>query len=319
MSIRCQDWRTCSASEVAPLLQREMDGWRDGLDWDVRPSWRVIEPARASGALPGFVARDPSNRIVGWTWFLVHRGCLQVAAIVGDGERTVRVLVDAIMNSELAQSATARVVSSRGTPPGLAGALADYGLLVAPYAYRMADLAAAPIALPEGRAWRRTDLAAAAALCARAYEGSGRVRAFAPHGTDEEWRDYVRGLLDSDGCGTMMPEASFVVDGPEGTIAAASITGRIGVDVAHLSQIVVDPDQQSRGLGRRVVRASMAAAAAMGLRRMSLLVAEGNASAGRIYAQLGFSDRARFLVASGSQPRRLTSVALATGGVSTRR
>jgi len=295
-----------------------MDAWRHELGWDVRTSWRVIEPARASGVLPGFVARDDNGRVAGWTWFLVHHGCLQVAALVGDREPVVRALVDAIMNSDLAQSATARVVSARGTPPGLEAALTAHGFDVAPYAYRMAQLDPAPAALAEGRAWRPTDVPAAAALCARAYTDRGDVRAFAPHGTDDEWRDYVRSLLETDGCGTMMPEASFVVDGPGGTLSAACITGRIGDDVAHLSQIVVDPGQQGRGLGRRVLRASMAAAAAAGLRRMSLLVAENNTQAGRIYAPLGFSDVGSFVVASGSQPRRLTSVALATGGVSTR-
>ena len=67
-----------------------------------------------------------------------------------------------------------------------------------------------------------------------------------------------------------------------------------------------------------MVTTAMAAAHRDGCRMMTLLVASGNTPAVRLYEGLGFEDRASFLVAMKDQPRVSTSLALATGGESTR-
>ncbi len=319
MSVSCRDWRQCASSEVLPLLRQEAADWRRYLGWDVQRSWRVIEPARAAGGLPGFVARDRTGRIVGWTWFLLHRGCLQVAALVADREPVVRALVHAVMASHAAREADACVFSIRGAPPGLADALQALELDVARYDYLMAPLQLAPPEAPAGRPWQMADVPAAAGLCARAYAVADQVRAFAPHGTDAEWQEYLHGLLATGGCGDFLPEASAVVDGPRETMAASIVTSLIDREVTHVSQVVVDPDAQGQGLGRHLMRAAMAASVARGARRMTLLVAADNRPARALYQSLGFAEHATFVVASSVQPRRLTSVALATCGASTRR
>lgn len=334
MTVTCEDWRTCAPGEAGALIEREASAWRHELDWDVRHSWRVIEPARAAGALPGFVARDAQGRIAGWTWFLVNHGCLQVAALVAADRRVVRALVDAIMFSPEAQAIQSSVWSVRGTPSGLGEALGAYGLAVAPYLYQVAPLTLTDgeAATPPGRLWQPRDLDRAISLCARAYATDRDVRPFAPHGTAAEWREYLDGLIGTDGCGTFQPSASFVIDGPGNaaferrlppnesqTLVAGIICSLIDRDVAHISQIVVDPDVQGRGFGKGLVRAAMRAAATLGARRMTLLVAADNAPARALYSQVGFTDHATFLVASSVQPRRSTSVALATGGVNTLR
>jgi ribosomal protein S18 acetylase RimI-like enzyme len=319
MTVTCHDWRTCAADEATLLLEREAEAWRRELDWDVRHSWRVIEPARAAGVLPGFVARDAHGRITGWTWFLVNHGCLQVAALVATDRRVVRTLVDAIMFSPEAQAIQSSVWSVRGTPPGLVEALGAYGLAVAPYAYQVATLTNVETPAPAGRTWQPRDLDRAVTLCARAYSADRDVRPFAPNGTTAEWREYLEGLIGTDGCGTFQRSASFVIDGPAQTLAAGIICSLIDRDVAHISQVIVDPDFRGQGFGRGLMRAAMREAAAIGARRMTLLVATDNRPARALYAQVGFRDHATFLVASSVQPRRSTSVALATGGVNTLR
>jgi ribosomal protein S18 acetylase RimI-like enzyme len=52
---------------------------------------------------------------------------------------------------------------------------------------------------------------------------------------------------------------------------------------------------------------------------MTLMVSSENREAAALYETLGFRDRADFVVAVNRQPRRSTSVALATGGANTRR
>ena len=95
------------------------------------------------------------------------------------------------------------------------------------------------------------------------------------------------------------------------------MTTEIAPGVAHIAQMAVAPNHQGRGLGRTLVTAAMAAASAT-CRRMTLLVAESNQSAVRLYESVGFRDVGMFLVAMRDQPRVSTSLALATGGESTR-
>ena len=78
------------------------------------------------------------------------------------------------------------------------------------------------------------------------------------------------------------------------------------------------------GLGRALMLTAMSAVAHAGFTRMTLLVDAHNVAATRMYAELGFEDQAAFVVGvarqrRARQPRRSKSVALATGGASTRR
>ncbi len=317
MAVTCQDWRACPASDITPLLEREMAAWRNELDWDVRWSWRVIEPARAAGALPGFVARDPRGRIVGWTWFLKHGDCLQVAALCADAAPVAEVLARAVLESEPARTAATAVWSVRGTTPGLREVLTSAGLDVARYLFLRGALTDDGSA-PAGRPWTAADREAAERLCSQSYSHRTHVRAFAPRGTPEEWREYLHSLFETDGCGVFMPEASFVEEDAGGDLTGGIIASTIAPNTAHISQIVVRPDCRGTGLGRRLLRASMQACAARRYRAMTLLVAEDNAPARLLYSRNGFAPTAEFLVAV-AQPRRLTRVAPGRGGVSTRR
>ena len=302
MAITCHDWRECSADEAQALLSAEASAWHRELGWNVESSWRAIEPARAAGSLPGLVARDVNGRIAGWTWFINHKGCLQVAGLVAAERDAVVALVDGIMDSPEARASDARVMSVRGhNLPGLADTLTAYGFHTAEYRYQIATLDRDHKAARTGRAWQIPDIEAGAALCHRAYEPSGVARGFAPRGTKAEWREYLLTLFGTDGCGTMMPEASAVVDGTDG-LAAGIITSMIDRDVAHIPQIMVDPTVQGRGVGAGLVRWAMTMAVQQGARRITLLVAAENARALSVYEKLGFKDCASFLVASSVDP-----------------
>jgi len=57
---------------------------------------------------------------------------------------------------------------------------------------------------------------------------------------------------------------------------------------AHLCSLAVDPRFRGRGVGRRLVCNALDAAAALGVKRIFLEVAEENAAALRLYEKLGF-------------------------------
>jgi len=336
--ITITDWRDAASHEIQPLLDRESRRWRDDLGWDVRHSWRVIEPARASRALPGFVARDAGGAVIGWTWFLQHRRCLQVAALASDRADVTHALVDAIQASPESLTSECSVWSVRDGAPAIDDALCGGGLRTTRYLYLSVDLthrregrkksAPAP-----GRAWKRADLPAAAALFRAAYGtasgGDAIVRPFAPRGTLQDWQDYLRTLVDTDGCGKMIPDASRIVVRRDSVIACI-VTSMIDAErgTAHISQVAVSPDTRGERLGPALVREAMDVCCSLGCRTMTLLVGRENSVARKVYENAGFGATAEFVVATsiGSvlqprrlQPRRSTSVALAMGGVSTRR
>jgi ribosomal protein S18 acetylase RimI-like enzyme len=318
----CEDWRAEPAAVIRPLIEAEADRWRAELDWDVTEAWRTIEPSRADGRLAGFVLRDDFSRVAGWTCFLVHGDMLQVAMFVAETAGAATALVDAIRRSPLATRASIAVVCCRGGAPGLASALERAGFATARYRYLSAPVRpAAAVDVPfRLRPWHMGDVEPFVTLCARAYEDASDLRAFAPRGLDAEWIDYVRGLLATSACGRFRPDLSVMADLDDTRrLAGAVFASELAPGTAHLAQVAVDPSARGRGLGTALVARAMAEAASRGFTQATLLVATGNRRAASIYERLGFRDRAAFVVAVCDQPRRLTSVALETGGASTRR
>lgn len=312
----CVDWRTCAPIEVAPLLAAETDAWRRQLDWDVTEAWRVVEPARRAGQLPGFVVRDDAGRVTGWTAFLLHRTSLQVLALVALDPAAVDTLVDAILTAPEAALAESVIFCVRGSTPHLQQTLAAHGFQVDPYRYLTLDLTTAGhdrgpshggvSERPGMRAWM-DDGRGLADLCARAYADSKEIRAFAPSGSHDEWRDYVDSLLSGPGCGWFRPELSYVVPEAHGcALAGAVLVTDLGLSTAHVAQIVVDPSSRGRGVAGDLMRVVARSALAGGYRRVTLLVSGANRPAAAVYARLGFRDRTSFVVATRSQPGSLT-------------
>ena len=60
-------------------------------------------------------------------------------------------------------------------------------------------------------------------------------------------------------------------------------------DELYVANLAVDPDYQSRGIGRRLLAAAAQRAEERGYRRLSLHVAASNARALHLYESVGFS------------------------------
>jgi len=177
-----EDWRRLAPADIAPHLDAEALRWRADLTWDVTESWKPIEPARAAGDLPGFVVRDGTGRIAGWSCFLLHRRTLQVAMIVADAPERVAALVESVLASPEAGRASTCTVCVREAAPGIGAALRVRGFDVATrYRYLSAPLGVpGPIraALPAlGRRGRARDVAP---VRARVHERHRRAGLCAP-------------------------------------------------------------------------------------------------------------------------------------------
>ncbi len=242
--------------------------------------------------------------------------------LVADAPDATSALVDAILSSPEAARAAIETVSRARRRAGTGRGV---GCSRVRRVCRIA-IACAPVGRWKAPPAGAVQLAAAdstrmADLCRRAYRDARDVRAFAPLDTRQEWREYIGGLVTGLGCGRLMADASFVLrrEGSDRLLDAAILTTNLGPGTAHIAQLVVDPAARGRGVAATLVAAVMDAVLPLGFRQVTLLVAEGNAPALQIYDRFEFQERAAFVVATNRQPRRLSSVALATGGASTRR
>ena len=295
MKVVCEDWRQVAASEATALVSREARVWRELLAWDVSEAWRPIEPARSAGALPGVIARNPRGRPVGWSCYLEHRGLRQVAMMVADDSVTTATLVHHIADTDPPAGA---LVCVRDAAPALRPALTDHGFRVGTYLYLCRDLDSAGSTDARGEAWRAGDLDPFVDLCARAYADTSDLRAFAPHGSLDEWREYATGLIERTGCGRFAAAATAVArSSASDRLDAALITTDLGLGTAHVAQLVVDPSSQRRGLATQLLQSTVNAAKQLGYQRLTLLVAETNSAARRLYDTAGFVQKAEFVVA----------------------
>jgi ribosomal protein S18 acetylase RimI-like enzyme len=305
------DWRFESANRVSTWLEAEYDWWQIHLGWDLRSAWTAVEPARASGRLPGLSIEDEEGQSIGWSFFLRHGDSLQVASIVAAEREATAALIDGILASPEASDASTIVSFTRAQAPGLAEELAARGFELEAYRHLEVPTAGFPLAETTVEPWYETSSARVQALLERAYDKSSELRPFAPNGHPHEWAEYVTSLIDRNACGRFLPEASGVIvttDGedsgsadlarcPGSGLDGAVVVTTVGPKTAHVAQIAVDPSARGNGLGAQLVCAAAAAAGAQGYERLTLLVAASNAGAGALYERLGFRQTATFLTA----------------------
>lgn len=313
--MRIEDWRGAPASLVQPALDAERARWADGLQWDLAASWTLVDAARRDGRLPGYVARDSEGRVAGWTFFVVTDDTLQIGALTGTSAAAVRLLLDRVLDSP--EAAHARRVSLFLWPQGreVAVAVARRRFVMRRHLYMAAALGATSRRTAGGhnavlRSWRPDDAADAVRLLADAYRGESAAECFAPHGRLEEWARYVGQLLHTPGCGHFLPVGTAVArERLWNTLAGLAMVTDLAPGVAHLAQMAVAPTMRGTGLGARLLAHAMDAAADAGRHTMTLLVAEDNAPARRLYESAGFTERAAFLYASRPMPNRLSRAA----------
>jgi ribosomal protein S18 acetylase RimI-like enzyme len=322
--IRARDWRDETEATLSALYAVESARWRDTLAWNTDDNWRIVEAGRRASTVTGFVARTSEGQPAGWCFALIDGETAQVGGFVARTEEATAALVDALKRAGRAGRVVRWVWFGWFDAPGLVDRLAAIGASIGRYSYLVTELSSrdsqsGPAPGAETlRAWGHGDLRLVPLLLASAYGTSEAGRLFASRGRTEEWQAYVAQLVLASGCGIFDPALSVVATGSTGLDGTAMVS-RLAPATAHLAQLAVRDSARSRGLGRTLLDAAIARAAAAGCRTMTLLVRDDNDRAGRLYAAAGFKPRATFLAATIDQPWTSSSEALPTAGVSTRR
>jgi ribosomal protein S18 acetylase RimI-like enzyme len=312
--VRLDDWRNLPADAMRPVYETERVRWANGLQWDLGPSLQILEHARAEGTLPGLVVRGPGQSIVGWTYFLVQHGVLQVGALHSRTADGVRLLLDAIFKTPEASLAHEVLLFVFPDSPACESALQRRRFSVTRYWYLRRALersCVVPIA-PGLRAIADGDGPDLVRLFSRAYSGVAGARCFAPHGRLEEWAQYLGQLTRGAALGQFLPEASMVAPGAAaGQVLGASVVTGLSQRTIHLAQLVVDPDARRQRLASRMLDTMLSWGVSHDRAVATLLVSEDNAHARALYDARGFVQTGYFLHAERPLGRRVLSTSIA--------
>lgn len=291
------DWREVPAPAIAAAFAAERQHWIDRLRWDPAAAHAQIEIARTTWGLPGLAALDSGGAILGLTYYYDTGSRCEIGGVLSSSPLVTRALVSAIVHEATARGRD--VLCFALDTPGLAMELARYGFSVEPFVYleRSLPWLAAPAAPAAGalRPWSADDAAATATLLRRAYQPA-EARFFAPGHSAAAWSQYVEGIVQHGGCGTILPSVSRAAAVGD-RLAAVSLVTEIAPDTVHLVQLAVDPGHRGSRLGTALLDASCAEAHARGYTALMLMAGTGNATACRLYARLGFTRRATFVAA----------------------
>ncbi len=299
---------------MQPVYDAERTRWARGLQWDLEPSLRILEHARADGSLPGLVVRGPGHSVVGWTYFLVQHGVLQIGALQARTADGVRLLLDAIFKTPEASLAHEVLLFVYPDSPACESALQRRRFAVTRYWYmrRMLDRSCVRKGEPGLRPLSDADGPDVVRLFARAYAGVAGARCFAPHGRLDEWAQYVGQLTRGAALGRFEGDASMVAPaGSGGTLAGASIVTTLAPSTLHLAQIVVDPQARRQRLASRMLDAMLAWGVEHERSVATLLVSEENAAARALYVAREFVPTGYFLQAERPLGRRVLAPAAA--------
>ena len=303
-----QDWRDADAADVEPLYDAELVRWRGALGWDLAPSWGIVEAGRRDGRVPGVIARQQGSRTVGWAYYLLHEGTLQIGGMTAASASVLRHLLERILQSSEARLARGFSCFLFPASSSLQSALERQRFELNRHLYMARQLTDADTAGPGDlpadlrlRPLTQVDPVEIVRLMARAYAGRPEARAFAPDARLEQWAHYVGQLLTTPAIGRYLPGASFAIERRGSAVpAAAVIATSLSADTAHIAQVVVDPACRRFGLARALLQAACGVARAGGHDQMTLLVAESNEPAWTLYGRIGFARAAHFLY--GSRP-----------------
>jgi ribosomal protein S18 acetylase RimI-like enzyme len=282
--------------------------WRERLGWDLDEINALIGDAVGTKALRGsalFVGDAPA----GFGFFTVEVD----RCLIGDLYVTPRLRTPeanaALVTGLLAQVRRAKVrrrIESQSILFDSAGAdeaFAEQGFARYERAYLAVALDGSVGAEASGhsrvrvRPWRDDDFGTVVDVIHRSYQGSVDSRVNCQYRTQEGCADLLDALTDSPWCGRFEPLLTQVaVDSATGRTCGVTVASAISPEMAHLSQISVLPTHQGAGVGRAMIRTTLAAAREAGFARASLAVTRENFGAARLYASLGFDQLLEFPV-----------------------
>jgi ribosomal protein S18 acetylase RimI-like enzyme len=293
------DLRQVRSRSLEGLFQEEILRWREELRWDYRPSIDLIRRFVDSRALGGSVAME-NGQASGYGFYVLedHKGLvggLFVQAGSQQGAVTQRLLQEIL-------------TSLRGTPrlQRIEAQLMPFGTEIDPalltpdfrlhtrqfmlLPLREAHITKKPLSPGlQLEPWNDRSFEAAARLIQLAYADHVDAEINDQYRSEAGGMKFLRNIVLLPGCGTFLPEASFVVRPTgENRLAGMILTSTVAERVGHTTQVCVMPGYQGHHIGRQLMERSIEVLRQKNYESLSLTVTASNRRAVELYERLGF-------------------------------
>jgi ribosomal protein S18 acetylase RimI-like enzyme len=300
------DLRTLSARDLEPLLQEEMTAWRDALEWQFDQSAALVRRFVDLRALNGSALIE-DGQAVGYVYYVLEEdkgliGDLYVRSDYRSADRENQLLESAIeaivpnrhINRIESQLLMLAYEPARVLPRGEHVSVYERNFM-------RADLRCA--ALPEGpihrpifiQRWTDHDHDAAAQLIATAYAGHVDSRINDQYRSAVGARRFLYNIVQYPGCGTFYRPASYTAfEAQTGRLCGISLASLVAPNCGHITQICVSNSVRGTGVGRELLRRSLATLRESGCASASLTVTAANEGAVKLYERVGFQTIRRF-------------------------
>src|SRR5215472_18203072 len=308
------DLRQLSSWQLEPLLAEEAQQWREELHWDYRASTDLIKKFLDARSLTGSAILE-TGRPVGYAFYVLedHKGLvggLFVSPRYSQQELSRQLLTDTL--TTLSGIPKLERVEAQLIPFGyqLDSVLNDYGFRLYTRQFMIARLAATsedtfdvpPGLIREGpgaglilERWDHRYFDPCARLIQLAYANHIDGEINDQYRSESGALRFLKNIIILPGCGQFQPEASFALRAPHANhLVGVILNSRVSEGVGHTTQICAMPGYQGRGLGRRLMEASLQAMRVRRYNTVSLTVTSGNDRAVRLYESLGFSTVKKF-------------------------
>jgi ribosomal protein S18 acetylase RimI-like enzyme len=308
------DLRQMSSWQLEPLLAEEAQQWREELRWDYRASTELIKKFIDARSLTGSAILE-NGRPVGYAFYVLedHKGLvggLFVSPRFAQQELSQRLLTDTL--TTLSGIPKLERIEAQLIPFGyqLDPVLTDYGFRLYMRQFMIAPLQpnsgeavdVLPGLIREGpgaglilERWDHRYFEPCARLIQLAYANHVDGEINDQYRSESGALRFLKNIIILPGCGQFQPEASFVLRAPHANhLVGVILNSRVADGVGHTTQICAMPGYQGRGLGRRLMEASLQALRARRFHTVSLTVTSGNERAVRLYDRLGFVTVKKF-------------------------
>jgi ribosomal protein S18 acetylase RimI-like enzyme len=300
------DLRQISSRQIEPLLTEESQHWRDELRWDYRPSLNLIKKFVDARSLAGCVAVE-NGRALGYSFYVVedHKALIGGLHVSTQSPQLplARQLLGSVLETLRALPGIERI-EAQLIPFGFDfnGTLSELGFRIYPRQFMLLDLSRANLPpTPQSSAglvierWDDRQFGACARLIQLAYANHTDGEINDQYRSEAGALKFLKNIVILPGCGQFLAPASFVLRAPHShELIGVALTSTVAPGTGHTTQICIMPGYQRRGLGQRLIAATIAALRERGYSSLSLTVTSGNTNAVRLYDRIGFNTIKRF-------------------------
>ena len=293
------DLRHLHSRALEPLFEEEAYHWREELHWDYRPSLDLIRKFIDSRSLAGFAAvenREPA----GYGFYVLedHKGLIGGLFVsprfpqAGITQRLLNEILSVLRATPRIERVEAQLMPF--------GSSLDPVLIAQHFHLHTRQFMLLPLAearlsgrpLSEGlrvERWNDHSFDSCARLIQLAYASHVDGEINDQYCSEAGAMKFLRNIIILPGCGEFRPEASFLVRPATGEQPIGMVlTSAVAEGVGHTTQICVMPGYQGHGIGRHLMEVAIQSLQSRRFKALSLTVTSRNATAVRLYENLGF-------------------------------